>query len=547
MMVGELLDERYELREILGEGAMGTVFIANQISVNRDVAIKVMKDEMFQDYGMIRRFKLEMEIISNLQHPNIVRLLDTGHDKRLGALFLVMEYIEGISLGELFYDRPDAIAFHPGFAIEIAIQLCSALTEPHQLGVIHRDIKPDNIILTVQSDEQLAIKLLDFGVARVVDPHEKIDSAAARARLTATGGIVGTPPYIAPELCEGSFNASAKADLYAIGALLFELLTGRPPFEGRSTAEVFYKHVHEPPPRLLESTDLPDCQNEDLETLLLDLLAKNPDERPASALEVKKRLETIRRQRNLYPPSLTYNPGAPEPGAFDEYVISLENNTFGTLEEFPPAMLPGPPTTPPPLPGVRRTTDSHPDLGAAALFTPVPASHNTSEIPVAQGAADTFSLPDDDELFTLSTSRKRTSPAVLVGAALGALLILAILAFALTSDEEPDEIASTTTTPLEHDPQPEPSSPEPPTRREPPSPRASLSPSILAAQQQLHPAISASLEAARKQASERPSNPSRKNADSTRKTRPASPSKPAPSPPQKPDKLKNKIDWLYNN
>lgn len=324
MMVGELLDGRYELREIIGEGGMGVVFRATQLSVNRDVAIKVMKSDFFEEYGLVRRFKLEMEIISGLQHPNIVRLLDTGQDKRLGVFFLVMEFIEGVSLGELIYEHAHSVRLKPELTLEIAIQICSALTEPHRLGVVHRDLKPDNIILMIRSDEQLDVKLLDFGVARIIEPNERLETSDT-SRLTATGGIVGTPPYIAPELCESSRHVSAKSDLYAVGALLFELLTGVPPFQGRSTAEVLYKHVHEDAPRLLDRTPLDGCNCQDLDDLIAALLQKNPDDRPESALHVKRALDKVRQNNHLHRPMLHYTTMAPTVESFHQYITRTDD------------------------------------------------------------------------------------------------------------------------------------------------------------------------------------------------------------------------------
>ncbi len=540
-MKGELLDNRYELKHIIGEGGMGTVFKATQLSVGRDVAIKVMKDEMFEEYGLVRRFKLEMEIISSLQHPNIVRLLDSGHDRRLGVLFLVMEYVEGTSLGTLLYERPEEVALHPSLALEIGIQICAALTEPHQLGVIHRDLKPDNIILTVRSDEQLAVKLLDFGVARIVNPHERLNTKGPNTRLTATGGIVGTPPYIAPELCEIGNKVSAKSDIYAVGALLFELLTGFPPFTGRSTAEVLYKHVHEPAPSLINSIPLPEFQGEILDALLTKMLAKDPEDRPENALEVKKLLEEVKRINNFASPTLDYSPGAPKTTTFDHYIVNLDEVISGTYKPKKVATIPDAPSA-----KLLR-------LATPQSHTPRPKAHHTSELPhvdvVPLSDAEDFSEIEDYELVEITPQRPiakyiASAAVLLIG---GAFLIYG-MSQSTPTPEEPGITTSAAGIVASPQTDMQPRLEEIPTQ-------VVLAPAIQHASGSIHQASTNALELIPK--------PTKISADTTppkltspRKntkrvqgsTKKSTDTRPEPKPKsesKQPNKLKNKIDWLY--
>lgn len=540
-MTGELLDNRYELKHIIGEGGMGTVFKATQLSVGRDVAIKVMKDEMFEEYGLVRRFKLEMEIISSLQHPNIVRLLDSGHDRRLGVLFLVMEYVEGVSLGTLLYECPEEVALHPSLALEVGIQICAALTEPHQLGVIHRDLKPDNIILTVRSDEQLAVKLLDFGVARIVNPHERLNTKGPNTRLTATGGIVGTPPYIAPELCEAGNKISAKSDIYAVGALLFELLTGFPPFTGRSTAEVLYKHVHEPAPSLLDSMPLTEFQGDLLDALIAQMLAKDPEDRPKNALEVKKLLEEVKRINHIASPTLNYSPGAPKTTIFDNYIIDLDEVINGTYKPKKIATLPNAPSS------------QLLKLATPQIHTPIPPAHHTSELPHISTAhsseSDDFSEAEEDEQIAFSPQRPvakyiASAAILLVG---GAVLIYG-MSQSTPTPEEPGittSAAGIVASP-QTDMQP---------RLEEISTQVVLTPAIQHASGSIHQASTNALELIPKTKKISADTPPPKLTSTRKSTKRAQGSskkstdtKPEPttkSKPKQPNKLKNKIDWLY--
>jgi serine/threonine-protein kinase len=281
-LVGESIEDRYDLVRVLGRGGMGVVFEGVQRSMGRRCAVKLLQLSGVLEGEALRRFEREIGIIAGLQHPNIVHVLDSGQDKRFGLFFIVMELIEGEPLSRLLADPPATA--HPAMALEITYQVCAALTEPHAQGIIHRDIKPDNVLLTVRSDESVQVKLVDFGVARAWSTGEE--------KLTGTGIALGTPAYMAPELCEAG-ELDGRTDLYAVGVMLYELLAGRPPFEGGGALGLMIKHLHEEPPPL-PATHPALVRWPEVEQLTRKLLAKKPADRPQSARDVLRRIDAIR-------------------------------------------------------------------------------------------------------------------------------------------------------------------------------------------------------------------------------------------------------------
>ncbi len=254
--------QRYKLTEKIGTGGMADVFKATDIVLNRQVALKVLHPQYAQDESFVARFRREAQAAANLNHPNIVNVYDWG--KEGDTYFIAMEFVKGRSLKEIIREKG---GLSPEDTIEIAKQVCSALNFAHENEVIHRDIKPHNIILT----EEGRVKVTDFGIAR-----------AGTSSLTETGAIMGTVYYLAPEQAQG-LPANETSDLYSLGVVMYEMVTGKIPFDGDSAIAIALKHVHEEPiPPSYFNSKIPSF----LENIILRALAKDPFDRYQSAHEM---------------------------------------------------------------------------------------------------------------------------------------------------------------------------------------------------------------------------------------------------------------------
>ncbi|MBL8055490.1 MAG: protein kinase, partial [Anaerolineales bacterium] len=270
-MLGTTLLDRYRLEAVIGQGGMGTVFRAQDLVLDRAVAVKLLNETQLGTQGR-NRLLHEARAAAQLNHPNIVSIYDAG--EIAGVSFIVMELVPGRSLYE-------AWPLPPGAILDVARQICAALEHAHGHGIIHRDLKLENILVAEEAaGGPPLIKLTDFGLAR-----------SLASRLTQEGGLIGTVFYLAPEIALGQ-PADGRADLYSLGVLLYELTTGKLPFTGDDPLAVISQHLHAPlvPPH----THVPDLPPA-LEALICQLLAKQPDERPASAAAVRARLEQIGR------------------------------------------------------------------------------------------------------------------------------------------------------------------------------------------------------------------------------------------------------------
>jgi serine/threonine protein kinase len=276
---GTELAGRYRLGRRLGVGGMGEVWQARDLkferglNLRRDVAIKLMHSAP-ADGDMLKRFQLEAKILSKLDHPNIVRMLDA--DWHEGQLFIVMELLAGRDLSQLLSDQPRGLPVRR--AVELTRQLAAGLSVVHQHGIVHRDLKPANLF--VQPDDQL--KIGDFGIARD-------SSSSANSVLTAYGVIMGTWAYIAPERWLGTWNGEPGTDLYSMGCILYELLTGETPFTADSMAIIRMHCEEAPAPPRTRNQDVP----EPLNKLVVRLLEKDPAGRPATAGQVAVTLTQI--------------------------------------------------------------------------------------------------------------------------------------------------------------------------------------------------------------------------------------------------------------
>ncbi|MBA2662084.1 MAG: serine/threonine protein kinase [Bradymonadaceae bacterium] len=285
-LLGATIDDRFRVDWLLGAGGMGSVYGGVQLSVNREVAIKVLRTELADKELALERFFREAKLVSELTHPNIVRLIEFGQDRKRDLLYLVMELVRGRNLGDLLRRG----RFRINLALEVIYQVCGALTEPHARGIIHRDLKPDNLLMMPVSDGTVQVKVLDFGIARVLE---------ANTQLTGTGMICGTPAYMAPEQAQ-NFELDARTDLYALGVMLYEMLSGVPPFVGTSSLQIMLKHIQEFP-RPLKEVLPPGALPEGIEELVNKLIAKNPRDRLDSARKVRDAIDEIRVTHSLKP------------------------------------------------------------------------------------------------------------------------------------------------------------------------------------------------------------------------------------------------------
>lgn len=276
-MAERVLGGRYALTALLGRGGMGEVWVARDQRIGREVAVKLLHGRA-QGNGEIERFLREAQTAGRLNHPNVVTIHDVGQDDD-GTLYIVMELLRGRDLAALVRaGRPAA-----WYCVDWAIQIASGLAAAHDVGIVHHDLKPSNAVLT----DTGVVKIVDFGIARY---------ASATTKASA---VVGTVSYMAPERLQGKVG-DARSDLYALGCMMFELLIGVPPFPGDNPGAIVMAHLSQPPPAAaLERPDVP----EGLRLLILELLAKDPGGRPATARLVLARLEAIRSSR-FVPPTI---------------------------------------------------------------------------------------------------------------------------------------------------------------------------------------------------------------------------------------------------
>lgn len=262
----------FEIGERLGAGGMGVVYRATYSENGKQVALKLLPASLNEDTQLVARFKRELEILKKLKHPNIVLCFGGG---RLGdQRFYAMEIVEGGTLADVLKSKG---RFSWEDVVDYGIQVCEALQHAHEHGIVHRDLKPANLML----DKKGNVKLTDFGLARVTDA----------TALTAAGKTLGTFAYMAPEQITGKSPITPKTDLYALGCVFYELLTGKPPFASDSAAELFYQHLKKKPERIC--TQALDCPVW-LEGLVLQLLQKDPDNRPRDALAVSQSLQELK-------------------------------------------------------------------------------------------------------------------------------------------------------------------------------------------------------------------------------------------------------------
>ena len=266
---GQKVNDRYQIIKTIGEGGMANVYLAYDTILDRNVAVKVLRGDLATDEKFVRRFQREALSASSLSHPNIVEVYDVGEDN--GEYYIVMEYVEGKHLKALLKKRGKLTVPE---VIDIALQITNGLSVAHDSYIIHRDIKPQNILIL----ENGLIKITDFGIAVAMNATQ----------LTQTNSVMGSVHYLPPEQASGK-GATLQSDIYSIGILMYELLTGKLPFRGDNAVEIALKHLKEPMPSIRD--ELPDIP-QSVENIILRATAKNPKNRYSDAREMHEDLKT---------------------------------------------------------------------------------------------------------------------------------------------------------------------------------------------------------------------------------------------------------------
>ena len=288
LLIGRLIATKFAIESVIGSGAMGVVYRARHVALDKPVAVKVLHQELAKDETFGARLRSEAKAASRLDHPNSVRVIDFGEEPD-GLLYIAMELLDGLDLFQTLerqWPIPDSRT------IDLVCQTLSALAVAHDMGIVHRDLKPENIMLLTRVDDDGGprdiVKVCDFGIAKTTDASEDPSRPGKRA-LTTQGLIIGTPEYMSPEQCRGQ-PLDARSDLYSVGVILYQILTGRLPFQAANAIDVVLKHVTEEPER--PSAIRPGLSPK-LEEVCLRALCKRPDERYSSAREMRAELRAI--------------------------------------------------------------------------------------------------------------------------------------------------------------------------------------------------------------------------------------------------------------
>ena len=309
-LIGKTLGGRYLVRARLGQGGMGVVYEADHVVLDKRVAIKFLLDKYAEDREVLRRFHQEARTASRIGHENIVDIIDIGEADD-GRSYIVMEYLEGHDLSRVLIETGP---MHPARATHIMKQVLRGLSAAHDKGIVHRDMKPENVFLTARGDNPDFVKIMDFGISKVIDAHD------SKVRLTETGAVVGTPIYMAPEQARAEQTIDHRADVYAVGVMFYEMLCGRPPFVADAYLELVTQHLFDPPtpPRVLRP-HLPEV----LEQVVMKALAKDPGDRFPTADAMARALP---------------NPSVLQVGVWD--ALSTVGGTAPTAARHPAARAP---------------------------------------------------------------------------------------------------------------------------------------------------------------------------------------------------------------
>ena len=299
----------YRLIKLLAEGGMGRVYLAEHTRLGRKVALKLLRSEYASNAPAIKRFFREARTVNDINHENIIEITDF-FEKEGGSNYYIMELLKGQPLTDVLREEG---ALPVPRVIDIAVQVCKALKAVHDSGVIHRDLKPDNIFLTERAGQKDFVKLLDFGVAKLMDVQDGMP-----VHKTGVGAILGTPQYMSPEQA-GAKPVDNRTDIYSLGVILYEMVTGRVPLNAETYGEMVIKHLTMTPVSPTDLRDLPQGIPGELEDLIMQCLEKNPNKRPQDMSEIVRRLELVGRAESMEHDALTL--AKPQPKRFSTAAI----------------------------------------------------------------------------------------------------------------------------------------------------------------------------------------------------------------------------------
>ncbi|BBC34759.1 Kinase domain protein [Streptomyces graminofaciens] len=432
---------RYQLRDLLGEGGMASVHLAYDAVLDRQVAIKTLHTDLGREQSFRERFRREAQAVAKLTHTNIVSVFDTGEDDVDGMTtpYIVMEYIEGKPLGSVLDADVQQLGAMPADkALKVTADVLAALEISHEMGLVHRDIKPGNVMVTKRG----IIKVMDFGIARAMQ--------SGVTSMTQTGMVVGTPQYLSPEQALGR-GVDARSDLYSVGIMLFQLTTGRLPFEADSALAIAYAHVQEEPvaPSSINRS-LPPA----VDALVARALKKNPNERFPNAEAMRD--ECLRVAASLQPAAPNIVPGAQTSSGAGvasavfppiDQTPAPQSGSVQTPYQLPPQQSPYGPATPPPAHQTPAPSYGYPQQGG--YQTPQTAAYAPQ-----QGAATPppYNIPPPKSAMSAGSGggQKSGNKAVVIGSIVVSLVAIGglIVALALNSggDDEADGGASASPT-----------------------------------------------------------------------------------------------------
>jgi serine/threonine-protein kinase len=281
-LIGAFIGERFLVRRKLGEGGMGVVYEAEQTAIDRKVALKVLHPHL-TDESLYARFRNEAAAASRLGHPNTITVFDFGKTET-GSLYIAMEFIEGTSLDDEIR-KNGAMGWRR--AARVVTQICGSLENAHDNGIVHRDLKPENVMLLKRGSEKDIVKVLDFGIAKIMED----DGKDQRQALTKTGMVFGTPQYMSPEQIRGE-KVDPRSDIYSTGVIVYQMLTGALPFNAETPMGLLTKHLMDKPPSFVQANAANQVPAE-LETLVMQMLAKTAAERPQTMGEVAERIDAL--------------------------------------------------------------------------------------------------------------------------------------------------------------------------------------------------------------------------------------------------------------